>query len=75
MLPLTAGFLIAGPVSGFLSDRYGSRAFATAGMLGSALGFVLLDALPVDFSYPAFAGVPALMGISMGASPRRTAPR
>ena len=29
MLPLTAGFLIAGPVSGFLSDRYGARIFAT----------------------------------------------
>jgi MFS family permease len=67
MLPLTIGFLIAGPASGFLSDRYGSRPFATAGMLGSALSFLLLDRLPVDFSYPMLAGTLLLMGLSMGA--------
>ena len=33
MLPLTVGFLIAGPASGWLSDRYGARPFATGGML------------------------------------------
>ena len=30
MLPLTLGFLVAGPVSGWLSDRYGARLFGTA---------------------------------------------
>jgi MFS family permease len=67
MLPLTIGFLLAGPVSGILSDRYGSRPFATGGMLVSALSFVLLEMLPVDFSYPLFAGILLLMGLSMGA--------
>ena len=67
MLPLTIGFLIAGPVSGVLSDRYGPRSFATGGMLGSALSFVLLEMLPVDFSYSLFAAVLLLMGLSMGA--------
>jgi MFS family permease len=73
MLPLTVGFLIAGPLSGILSDRYGSRGFATGGMLGSATAFVLLERLPIDFSYTAFAAVLVLMGISMGAfaSPNR----
>jgi MFS family permease len=73
MLPLTVGFLAAGPVSGFLSDRFGSRPFATSGMIGSALSFVLLDMLPVNFSYPLFAGALLLMGLSMGAfaSPNR----
>jgi MFS family permease len=73
MLPLTIGFLCAGPVSGFLSDRFGSRPFATGGMLTSAASFVLLDRLPVNFSYPAFAGALLLMGLSMGAfaSPNR----
>ena len=73
MLPLTVGFLIAGPVSGVLSDHYGSRAFATSGMIGSAASFVVLDMLPVNFSYPVFAGALLLMGISMGAfaSPNR----
>src|ERR1700685_3818530 len=47
MLPLTVGFLIAGPVSGWLSDRFGARPFATGGMLVAALSFVLLQLLPV----------------------------
>jgi len=73
MLPLTVGFLLAGPLSGILSDRFGSRPFATGGMLGSALSFVLLALLPVNFSYPVFAAVLLLMGLSMGAfaSPNR----
>jgi len=73
MLPLTIGFLAAGPVSGFLSDRFGARPFATSGMIGSALSFALLDTLPVNFSYPVFAGALLLMGLSMGAfaSPNR----
>ena len=75
MLPLTIGMLIAGPTSGYLSDRFGARAFATGGMLGAALSFGLLLMLPTDFSYPVFALVLALNGISMGmfASPNRAA--
>jgi MFS family permease len=75
MLPLTIGMLFAGPTSGYLSDRYGARAFASGGMLGSALSFVLLLLLPTDFPYPLFALVLALNGISMGlfASPNRAA--
>ena len=67
MLPLTVGFLVAGPVSGYLSDRYGSRPFATGGMLASALNFGLLELLPVDFSYPELGAILLLMGLSMGA--------
>lgn len=73
MLPLTAGILIAGPISGILSDKFGSRPFATAGMIGSAVSFMLLDLLPIDFNYVAFALILLLMGLSMGcfASPNR----
>jgi MFS family permease len=75
MLPMTIGMLFAGPTSGYLSDRFGARGFATGGMLGAAGCFVLLWVLPTNFSYPAFAAVLALMGISMGmfASPNRAA--
>ena len=75
MMPLTIGLLCAGPASGYLSDRFGARWFATGGMLGSALSFVLLLLLPTDFEYPVFAAILALMGISMGmfASPNRAA--
>ena len=75
MLPLTAGLLIAGPTSGYLSDRFGARWFATGGMLGAALSFYLLILLPINFPFPLFAAVLALNGISMGmfASPNRAA--
>jgi len=66
MLPLTAGFLIAGPISGYLSDRYGSRIFATAGLLLAAAGFTGLMLLPTNFSYPAFAGLIFCNGIGSG---------
>jgi MFS family permease len=66
MLPLTAGFLIAGPVSGYLSDRYGSRIFATAGLLLAACAFTGLMLLPIDFPYPAFAGLIFCNGIGSG---------
>jgi MFS family permease len=55
MLPLTAGFLIAGPLSGILSDRYGARPFATSGLLVAACCFVGLMFLPIDFPYWLFA--------------------
>jgi MFS family permease len=75
MLPLTIGMLIAGPTSGYLSDRFGARGFATGGMLGAAVSFLLLLLLPTNFSYPVFALVLALNGVSMGmfASPNRAA--
>ncbi|MGV9837970.1 MFS transporter [Nocardia niigatensis] len=66
LLPLTVGFLVAGPVSGKLSDRYGPRPFATLGMAITAVTFVLLVVLPVDFSYWAFAVVIALNGLGSG---------
>jgi MFS family permease len=75
ILPLTLGMLLSGPTSGFLSDRFGARPFATGGMLGAALSFVLLMLLPIDFPYPLFALVLFLNGVSMGlfASPNRAA--
>ncbi|HEY6790465.1 MAG TPA: MFS transporter, partial [Trebonia sp.] len=73
MIPLTIGFLAAGPVSGWLSDRFGARPFATGGMILAALSFGLLEILPVNFVYWQFAGVLLLNGIGMGlfASPNR----
>ena len=75
MLPLTAGFLIAGPISGTLSDRYGQRLFATSGLLLAALCFAGLMLLPVDFSYWVFALLIFGNGIGSGlfASPNTSA--
>jgi MFS family permease len=73
MLPLTAGFLLAGPVSGLLSDRFGSRPFATGGMIAAAASFFLLEQLSTNFAYWAFALILLLNGLAQGtfAAPNR----
>ncbi len=75
MLPLTAGFLLSGPLAGYLSDRLGARYFATGGMLGAAVSFALLMLLPIDFNYAAFAAILLFNGLCMGAfaAPNRAA--
>src|SRR5579875_1955326 len=73
LLPLTAGFLVSAPLSGVLSDRLGAKAFTTGGALATALSFVLLLFLPVDFPYWVFALVVVLNGFGSGvfAAPNR----
>ncbi|WP_336801321.1 MFS transporter [Kaistia sp. MMO-174] len=66
MLPLTVGFLVATPVSGYLSDHHGARPFAVGGMLIGALSFAALMMLPPDFSYPLFAALLFLNGLGSG---------
>jgi MFS family permease len=66
LLPLTAGFLVSGPSSGFLSDRFGTRGIASAGMVVFGGSFIGLMVLPVDFPYWAFAVLIAANGIGSG---------
>ena len=75
MLPLTIGFMIMGPLSGYLSDRYGARTFSTAGMLVTAAGFGGLLLVPTNFVYPTFALAILIIGMGMGmfVSPNTTA--
>jgi MFS family permease len=74
LLPLTFGFLISGPLSGTLSDRFGQRTFATTGLLLVAVTFVALLLIPVNFNYWEFAVLTFLNGIGSGmfAAPNRT---
>jgi MFS family permease len=73
MIPLTTGMLISGPLSGYLSDRYGARPFATGGMLMTVACFVVMETLPVNFNYWTFGTLLFFTGISMAAfgSPNR----
>ncbi|MDQ1702602.1 MAG: hypothetical protein QOF57_1854, partial [Frankiaceae bacterium] len=66
MVPLTVGFLIAGPISGRLADRFGARPFATAGLVLTGITFLLFEILPMNFNYVWFAVVLLLTGVSMG---------
>jgi len=74
MVPLSVGVLVAGPVSGLLTDRFGARPFATGGMLLAAASFGALMVLPVDFRYWAFATVIFVNGVAFGlfAAPNTT---
>jgi MFS family permease len=75
LLPLTVAFLIVGPLSGWLSDRFGARTFATGGLLLVAVSFLGLMLLPTDFNYWAFAGLLVLNGVGSGlfSAPNTTA--
>jgi MFS family permease len=66
MLPLTVGVLLVGPVSGWLSDRYGPKLFAAGGMTLGALTFLGLMLLNADFVYWMFAGLLFLNGVGSG---------
>ena len=66
MLPMTLGFLVAGPLSGSLSDRFGARPFTVGGMLLMAATFVALVLIPVDFNYRVFAVLMFLNGLGGG---------
>ncbi|NJC72345.1 MFS transporter [Planosporangium thailandense] len=75
LLPLTIGFVAAGPVSGYLSDRYGAKIFATGGLIMMAVTFIGLLLIPVDFSYPEFAVLLFFNGVGSGlfSAPNTTA--
>jgi MFS family permease len=75
LLPLTCAFLVVGPISGALSDKFGARVFSTGGLLLAALSFLGLMLLPVDFNYWAFAGLLVLNGVGTGlfSAPNTTA--
>jgi MFS family permease len=73
ILPLTAGFLVAGPVAGILSDRFGARPFAAGGTFIAAIAFLLMELLPINFPYWVFAILLFGMGLCMASfgSPNR----
>jgi EmrB/QacA subfamily drug resistance transporter len=65
-IPLMLGFVTMGPISGYLSDKYGARVLATLGMIIVGIGFLLLTTLPYDFNYAEFAVIIFMMGMGNG---------
>ena len=75
MGPLLIGFIVFGPISGYLTDRFGARTFSTLGMLMQAAGFIGLTLLPANFNYGLFALCLVVLGTGSGlfAAPNTTA--
>jgi EmrB/QacA subfamily drug resistance transporter len=66
LLPLLVGFVVMGPLSGWLSDRFGARLFSTTGLLIQVIGFLLLTILPTNFDYIWFALLLFILGLGQG---------
>ncbi len=66
LVPLTIGFLISGPVSGIIADRHGARGIATVGLVGAGFCYLLLDTLPMNFSYLPFAVIVLFFSLFSG---------
>jgi EmrB/QacA subfamily drug resistance transporter len=66
LLPLLIGFVVMGPLSGWLSDRFGARLFSTTGLLIQVIGFLLLTILPTNFNYTWFALLLFILGLGQG---------
>ncbi|AWR95626.1 MFS transporter [Acidianus brierleyi] len=66
MIPMMAGFVLMGPISGALSDRYGARTLATIGLSIVGVAFIALSTLPYNFNYPEFATIIFIMGLGSG---------
>ncbi len=75
LLPMMVGFIVLGPIGGMLTDRYGARVFATAGMIITSISLYLLTLLPYNFSVWQFELILLLNGIGSGlfAAPNTTA--
>ena len=66
MAPFGAAFMLVGPISGYFSDRYGSRVLSTAGLLTSAVALLALSTVTSTTPYPLIAVYMALMGGGSG---------
>ncbi len=66
MMPMIAGFLVAGPLSGHLSDTRGPKLLATPGMAIASATFFGLALLPTNFAYWEMGLLLFVQGCGMG---------
>ena len=73
LIPVSAALAVFGPLSGWLSDRYGSRFFVGLGLFLSGIGFLLLTQLQIKTSFIELLLPFILLGAGMGifTSPNR----
>jgi EmrB/QacA subfamily drug resistance transporter len=65
LIPFSVAFVMVGPLSGYLSDRFGSRGFATTGLLVVSVALFWLGLLPFS-NYDQIVGPMILAGVGGG---------
>jgi EmrB/QacA subfamily drug resistance transporter len=75
LVPVSVSLATFGPISGWLSDRFGPRPFLLTGLVVSAAGFLWLATIGPAASFLQLAGPLILVGSGMGlfAAPNRAA--
>jgi MFS family permease len=66
LTPYPVTMLIVSPISGYLSDRFGSRLLGTAGMLIAAASLFSLSTLDLHSTYDTIAVRLVVLGLGMG---------
>ena len=66
IIPFDIAFLIAGPISGKLSDKYGHLPFTTSGIVLSSLALYMFSTVSMTTSYLTVLAYMVLFGLSMG---------
>jgi EmrB/QacA subfamily drug resistance transporter len=66
LIPFSIAFVSVGPLSGYLSDRYGARVFSTGGLVISAVALVWFSTLPANVSYSLLVLPMILVGVGGG---------
>ena len=66
LIPFAVAFVSLGPLSGYLSDKYGPRVFTTTGLTISSAGLIGLALIPSNVSYTVLAVLMVLVGAGGG---------
>ncbi len=66
LIPLDATLIVVGPVSGWLSDKWGARGLSTAGLIVASGGFFLLSGISGSTSYATVLFWLAIIGLGIG---------
>jgi EmrB/QacA subfamily drug resistance transporter len=66
LLPMVSTMMLIAPLSGRMSDRFGSRWLSTIGLLVTAIGQLWLARIPLNAAYPSMAIALAILGTGNG---------
>ncbi len=66
LIPFSVAFVSIGPLSGYLSDRFGARGFSTGGLIVSSAALVWFATLPANVPYNILVLPMILAGIGGG---------